>query len=153
MMGEVGLNIPNLNDEDSMHARVQHVLHAPKAIFASNKHHKSTSPYLHGGVGIVTTFEATTRFKGVGHDPTGLARWVSVLCEGRSNHTLRFVYAYNPCFSTGLNTVYQQHVRYLDSENRDETPHVAFEKDFKAHCPSGLTMATNWWSPSMQTRM
>ena len=52
-------------------------------------------------------------------------------CEGRSNHKLRFVYAYNPCYSTGLNTVYQQHVRYLDAENRDETPHVAFEKDFK----------------------
>ena len=114
-----------------MHARVQNVLHAPKAVFESNKHHQSMSPYLQGGVGIVITFEATTCYKEVGNDPTGLARWVSVLCEGRSNHKLRFVYACNPCYSTGLNTVYQQHVRYLDTENSNETPHAAFKKDFK----------------------
>ena len=80
----------------------------------------------------MTTFEATTRHKGVGNDPTGLARWVSVLMEGRENHKTRFVQAYNPCFSEWLNSVYQQQARYLRDEKRKENPHKAFEKDFKA---------------------
>ena len=129
---EIGVNIPNLKEEGSIHARFQHKIHAPKVNFASNRHHQSTSPHLPGGVGIVTTFEATTRHKGVGNDPTGLARWVSVLMEGRENHKTRFVQAYNPCFSTLLNSVYQQHVRHLRDEKRKEHPHKAFEKDFKA---------------------
>jgi hypothetical protein len=153
MMGEVGLNMLNLNDEDSMHARVKNVLHAPKAIFECNKHHQSTSPCLHGGVGIVATFEATTRYKGVGNDPTGLARWVLVLCEGRSNHKLRFVYAHNPCYSTGLNTVYQQHVHYLDLKTEMKHHMWLLKRTSRQHCQNGLTMAMNWWFPSMQIRM
>jgi hypothetical protein len=58
--GEVGLNLPNLKDEDSIHARIQHVLHTPKATLASNQPHQPTSPYPYGGVGIIKTFKATT---------------------------------------------------------------------------------------------
>jgi hypothetical protein len=80
----------------------------------------------------------------VGNDPTGLARWVSVLMEGRENHKTRFVQAYNPCFSTLLNSVYQQHVRYLRDENQKDNPHKAFEKK-----PSRQHLL-NGWAMEMQ---
>jgi len=87
--------------------------------------------YQPGGVAITTTFEVTTRYAGTSQDPTGLGRWTSVLINGRQGHSFRVVCAYNPCKSTLLNSVYQQHVRWLDKENRSDDPHTALEKDLR----------------------
>ena len=131
MIAEHGLCLSNLDENDYLQARASAVLRSAKVTADYNKHQPTSSKHQRGGTAIVTTHEATTRYLSTGPDSTGLGRWVSTTTEGSKSHVTRYVAAYNPCYSNMLNSVYQQHVRYLTEANRDLTPHEAFEADLR----------------------
>jgi hypothetical protein len=57
-------------------------------------------------------------------DPRGLKRWCSWLFFYNPNHVTRIVMAYQPCASKmeGLKTIYQQHLRYIQSKGLPFSP-------------------------------
>ncbi len=64
-------------------------------------------------------------------DPSGLGRWCSWPFFCNLMHFTRIVVAYRPCASKveGLNTVYQQHVRHIQSRGLPYNPVELFEHD------------------------
>ena len=64
-------------------------------------------------------------------DPTHLGRWVSHVIEGKGQHTIRYVSAYNPCKSKGNNTVYTQHQEHFRNLKTDREPNKAFQEDLQ----------------------
>jgi hypothetical protein len=140
---EIGVNIPNLKEEDSIHARFQHKLHAPKVNFASNRHHQSTSVHLQGGVGIVTTFEATTRHKGVGNDPTGLAE----------RTTKQDLFKPTTHASRNGSTQSTNNTPVISETKRERKTHTKHSKrTSRQRLWNGWAMETQLWCPSMQIR-
>ena len=60
-------------------------------------------------------------------DPSGLGRWTSMQFQGKGNHKLRVITAYNPCRNRGLDAVYQQHLRHLRRQGINTTPEQSFQ--------------------------
>ena len=82
-------------------------------------------------------------------DPSGLARWISFLVEGKGTHKARIVTGYFPCKPSGsdqgLHTVYNQHKAHWQRLNHphtgathkpDREPHRAWLEDFKQELSS-----------------
>ena len=61
----------------------------------------------------------------------GLGRWCSWPFYCNPNHVTRIVVAYRPCNrrSKGLKTVYQQHLRYIQSRGLETNPVSLFDDD------------------------
>ena len=70
-----------------------------------------------------------TRGKGVDH--TGLVRWAWTMVEGQPGHQTTFISAYAPCSnkSSGLTTVYQQHLRFIQKNSLKTNPKLMFHDD------------------------
>jgi hypothetical protein len=67
-----------------------------------------------------------------GKDPTGLGRWTVITIHGEGVQT-RLVCGYNPCFSTGHSTSYQQQRRFFLQTRQELTcPRKKFHDDLVA---------------------
>jgi hypothetical protein len=70
-----------------------------------------------GGTGMLCRHEFLQYARRPTVNPRGLGRWCSWLFYCNPTHVTRIVVAYQPCASKteGLKTVYQQHLRYIQS--------------------------------------
>ncbi len=73
-------------------------------------------------------------------DPRGLGRWCSWPFFCNPTHVTRIVVMYRPCSSKveGLNTVYQQHVRYIQARGLQYNPVDLFDHDLSKQIKE-------WW--------
>jgi hypothetical protein len=64
-------------------------------------------------------------------DPRGLGRWRSWPFSCNPKHVTKIVVAYRPCATKtkGLKTVYQQHLRYIQSNGLQKDPVELFDHD------------------------
>jgi hypothetical protein len=71
-----------------------------------------------GGTGLLCRHDFLQYAKKPSIDPRGLGRWCSWPLSCNPSHVTRIVVAYRPCASKvkGLKTVYQQHLRYIQSK-------------------------------------
>ena len=156
-MQELGINWDKASVQDQMYNRLMKVPHA-RAFLANNTTEFTDTSEQYGGVGIVTTTEATHRVVGNSRDPRHLGRWVSVLLNGRATHKVRIVSVYNPTRSDAytnapvwdlqgnkrkctkkLYTVYNQHLRYLRAHGiLDKDPLEVLRDDLKIAITSWL---------------
>jgi hypothetical protein len=77
-----------------------------------------------GGTGLVCRHEFLQYAKSPSIDPRGLGRWCSWPFSCNPKHVTRIVVAYRPCATKtkGLKTVYQQHLRYIQSKGLQTDP-------------------------------
>ncbi len=69
------------------------------------------------GTGMLCRHEYLQYARNASKDPRGLGRWCSRLFYCNSMHITRIAVAYQPCSgkTAGLKTVYQQHMRYIQT--------------------------------------
>jgi hypothetical protein len=82
-----------------------------------------------GGTGMVCRHEFAQYARKPSVDPRGLGRWCSWPFYCNPNHVTRIVVAYRPCAqkTKGLTTVYQQHLRYIQSHSLQTEPVAMFD--------------------------
>jgi len=103
--------------------------------FNKQEHH----PIMHqpGGMDIGVPNALSYKALKPGGNDMGLGRWSWVWLRGQSCQVLWLVSAYRPCYSTGPLSMYQQHVQYLASKNRADSPKATFMTDL-------ATAITQW---------
>ena len=84
-----------------------------------------------GGTGILCRHEFLQYARKPSVDPRGLGRWCSWPFYCNPTHVTRIVVAYRPCNrrSKGLKTVYQQHLRCIQSRGLETDPVSLFDVD------------------------
>jgi len=76
---------------------------------------------------------------GTGCDKAKLGRWTWAQCRGKNNMVLRCVSVCCPVpNATGASSVWNQHKRYLLSQNDDRDPQVAFWEDMRKEAQEWL---------------
>jgi hypothetical protein len=92
----------------------------------NNKLFKKHQP---GGTGMLCQLDYLQYARKPMVDPRGLRRWCSWPFFCNPNHVTRIVVAYQPCASKteGLKTVYQQHLRYIQSRGLPFNPVDLFD--------------------------
>jgi hypothetical protein len=84
-----------------------------------------------GGTGMLCRHEFIQYARKPSVDPRGLGRWCLWPFYCNLNLVTRIVVAYRPfnCRSKGLKTVYQQHLRYIQSRGLEMDPVYMFDVD------------------------
>ncbi len=84
-----------------------------------------------GGTGLVCRHKFLQYAKTPSINPRGLGRWCSWPFSCNPKHVTRIVIAYRPCTrkTKGLKTVYQQHLRYIQSKGSQKDPVELFDLD------------------------
>ena len=102
-----------------------------RASTSHNTHGPNRSPGQYGGTGIVLFNSILQYAQGISHDHRQLGRWASWVLSNNPEHRTRVVVAYCPGRSRreGLKTVYQQHVRYIQTNRLSCTPYQLFVDD------------------------
>ena len=113
-------NLINTKMDREVRATISHNIHGPR---------RSTGQY--GGTGIVAFNSGIQYAQGTAHDHRQLGRWASWIFSSSPVHRTRVVTAYCPGKSRrdGLKTVYQQHLRYIQSHQLACTPYQLFVQD------------------------
>ncbi len=85
-----------------------------------------------GGTGMVYRHKFAQYARKPSVNPRGLGRWCSWPFYCNPIHMTRIVVAYRPCIrkTKGLERVYQQHLRYIQSCGLQTDPVTMFDKDF-----------------------
>jgi len=78
-----------------------------------------------GGAGLLCVNQVTHQTMCPGDDPSGLGYWSRIRIRGPGGFFLWVVAMYQPCFSTGPLTMYQQHIHRLTALNQTECPREA----------------------------
>jgi hypothetical protein len=83
------------------------------------------------GTGMVCRHEFSQYARKPSVDPRGLGQWCSWPFSCNLIHVMRIVVAYRPCARKvkGLKTVYQQHMRYIQSRGLQTDPVTLFDSD------------------------
>ncbi len=84
-----------------------------------------------GGTGMLCRHEYLQYARNTSTDSQGLSRWCSWLFYCNPTHVTRIVVAYQPCTgkTEGLKTVYQQHMRYIQTRGLNFNPINLFDQD------------------------
>jgi hypothetical protein len=84
-----------------------------------------------GGTGMLCRHKYLQYVRNNSTDPRGLGRWCSWLFYCNPSHATRIVVAYRPCTGKekGLKTVYQQHMRYIQTCSLNFNPINLFDHD------------------------
>ena len=131
---EVGVAFHMAPGHEKFHERIRdRRLNKIRTVQANNVNEK-IGQFQWGGTAMIATNESANRVKETGKDTTGLGRWSHMLLEGKNNHKVRVVSAYNPCKSSNtqqLQTVYAQQKRYLISKGISTCPRLQFQTDLE----------------------
>ena len=102
-----------------------------RSVQASNVTEATNRCSQHGGSGMMVVGETIQHAKRSGKDPRDLGRWTWYLLEGEPNHRTRVITGYQPVKAKpkGLETVYQQHLHYIQHEGLHTTPWELFPSD------------------------
>ena len=112
--------------------------------FAYNSHDVSTAKFQPGGTAILSINHLSHKvIPSPMQDPTGLGRWTSTLYQGKKSTKLRLIQLYRPCKpnSQSPNGVYQQHSRFLLSQNIDTCPRTKLLSDLHTFITQCLTQS------------
>jgi hypothetical protein len=84
-----------------------------------------------GGTGMVCRHEFAQYARKPSVNPSGLGRWCSWPFSCNPIHVTRIVVAYRPCARKvkGLKMVYQQHMRYIQSQGLQTDPVTLFDSN------------------------
>jgi len=91
-------------------------------VLAHNRTEENNTPFQPGGTGILCINQVTHRALRPGEDPSSLGRWCWTRLRGGNGFVLRIILLYQPCFSNGPLSTYQQHLRRLAQMRRFECP-------------------------------
>jgi len=99
--------------------------------FAAHNLHEKFGRSQFGGTFWIASGHATVHIASGNRDPLKLGRWVSCSLLGRTGKHLHIIFAYRPCSNTSgrLRSVYAQHHRFFDSQQRYVCPRTAFLDD------------------------
>jgi hypothetical protein len=131
-MGEVGLNM-SLMKNGHRFLSVFPELGLETRSSVSYNEHENICLHQQGGVGMILLGEILPFYKPGSKDFRRLGRWNSSIISGKQKHVTRVVHDYGvlPRPSEETGSVYQQHVRYIQSELVEEiSPRELFESDF-----------------------
>jgi hypothetical protein len=103
---------------------------------AANNCHEKQMRHQPGGTGMVCRHEFLQYARKPSNDFQGLGRWCLWPFYCNPAHTTRIVVAYRTGSGklTGLRTVYQQQVRYMQLHNLKTLPRQLFDKDLLYQC-------------------
>jgi len=125
---EYGLYPPKLEPWHVWHDRMCTAIKGSYICFSYNTNDREDTKWNQdGGTCSTLTADMQSRMteKGSGGDPIKLGRWTWVCIGGKDDITTVFVSAYWPCKSlNGLNTVWNQQVRYFKREEDIEVPNI-----------------------------
>ena len=131
-LNEPGRYWRNISPADAVPERFRgfwKALHASVAYNTTAQQIENSQP---GGAITLSVNQAAHRAYGRGYDDTGLGRWAWTRYRGKNGASLRIVSAYRPCLNKqGATTVYSQHRRFLDDNNDDRCPRVAWLEDLQ----------------------
>lgn len=132
---EHGLNMSNFKPSQTLQKLLE-LEGTSRAIWSHNKHDKSKTLALQGGCSIVMLNEIcqyVKKTKGA-NDWRDLGRWTSIVLQATTSLRTRIVCAYNvgKTKPTGLKTVYQQLLRYIQNNNLDTNPRALMRNDLIA---------------------
>ena len=130
-MSEVGLYWPKVCEEDQWYERARDSFIQSKSKLGYNKHEEYNSTHQYGGMGIIFTNDLAHKTSEMGTDETGLGRWLWGMIKGKANRQVKIYSIYNPCKSSGVETVNEQHKRYYRKQNKDMDPRKQLLKDLK----------------------
>jgi hypothetical protein len=102
----------------------------------ANNCHKTQTRHQHGGTGMVCRHEFLQYTRKPFKDFQGLGRWCSWPFYCNPTHATRIVVAYRTGSGklTGLRTIYQQQVCYMQLHNLKGSPQQLFDKDLLHQC-------------------
>ena len=129
---EVNKNWYMIDPEQGWRARTRSWWEAAKSVEAHNVKDCGGSAFQPGGNLLHCIDRLTHRVRESGRDPSGLGRWSWLRFRGRHDITTTLICAYRPCKpsrNTGINTVYSQHLRYMDDIGDERDPRQAILED------------------------
>ena len=99
--------------------------------FAAHNLHEKFGHSQFSGTFWIASGHASVHIASGDRDPSKLGRWVSCSLLGRTGKQLHVIFAYRPCPNTSgrLRSVYAQHRRFFDSQQRYVCPRSAFLED------------------------
>lgn len=131
---ETGVNWGTLPHDKHMKSWFDNMMDREiKVNTAHNIHGPKTATWQPGGTGMLFMHELLQYARSRDNDFRGLGRWSSWTLQSNPNHRTRVVVAYCPgnrSKNTGLTTVANQHMMYIDEHNLDtRSPYRLFVQD------------------------
>ena len=126
LVAEHGLYPPELEPSEGWHDRMCISMKGSFSRLSYNTNDGDTACWnQYGGTGVTLTADMKSRIVDKGSDPTKLGWWTWVRIEGKAGESTVFVSAYRPCRNTtGIDTVWSQHVRCYQQERTIQDPDV-----------------------------
>jgi hypothetical protein len=131
-IGEVGLNMSLMKNGYRFLSVFPELGLETKSSVSYNEH-ENIRLHQQGGVGMILLGDILPFYKPGSKDFRRLGRWDSSIISGKQKHLTRVVHGYGvlPRPSEEIGSVYQQHVRYIQSKLIEEiSPRELFESDF-----------------------
>ena len=127
LLTEIGLGWKLLNNTDQWYERVRESFQSTRTEIAYNETEpEMTNRIQFGGVLAMAVDDVSHRILSQGKDPTGLGRWAWIRMEGKQVHFIRAASVYRPVDGLGTGSVYSQHERFFNRNNRpDDEPRQA----------------------------
>lgn len=105
-----------------------------RSITATNRYQNKLGKKLQGGCAVAAAGEICQYVKATtgGNDPRQLGRWSSLILQSHPDHRTRIVSAYNVGKGNTklLGSVYQQQLRYIQTNNLRISPQKLMREDF-----------------------
>jgi hypothetical protein len=131
-IGEVGLNMSLMKNGYRFLSVFPELGLETKSSVSYNEH-ENIRLHQQGGVGMILVGDILPFYKPGSKDFRRLGQWDSSIISGKQKHVTRVVHGYGvlPQPSEEIGSVYQQHIRYIQSELIEEiSPRELFESDF-----------------------
>ena len=134
LMQEIGVNWSKVPRTKQWQTRCDSVFEpgVTKSRLSFNRHDPTDTAKQWGGTGVFSQGKISFYSMGTGGDKAELGRWTWARYRGKQGVVLRVVSIYQPCRNqTGALSVYAQHKNYLQGNNDDRDPRIAFKEDFQ----------------------
>ena len=131
-MSEINRNWSQIGADDGWRPRTRSWWEAAKSVVSYNVRDCNQSSFQPGGNILQSINRITHKAKQAGTDPSGLGRWSWLRFRGSHEVSVMTICAYRPCkpsTSTGINTTFSQHIRYLDDIGDERDPRQALLDD------------------------
>ena len=130
-LSEVNIHWPLVNPAESWEYIISGHWEASNSVMDYNLEDNATKVWQPGGCLQISTARTTHKVLSMGSDTSGLGCWVWTRYQGKHNITLRVITTYITCItkSSGVQTIYRQHQKYLDITNYDRLPKQSMLED------------------------
>jgi len=98
-----------------------------------NKQEANPTKHQPGGTGLVVLNKFSHRALKPGGDTSGMGQWSWIHLHGQAGQVLSVVLVYQPCYSTGPLSTYQQQVCYLSKLNWTNSPKMLFTANLTSY--------------------